>query len=274
MSLSGIACPKCGTNNPATARYCCVCGNLLAPVSPAQTVTPSLMPSVPVTTAPSAYYGYVASYYETARATAIDRTKNGLMLLVIGLVISWIPTVGAVGVFLELSGAILVILGRHTFGPDHARNVLLSIIIFVIAIAVVVVAAIFTLISELLLFAPGGPLVPASFFGGFLVALLIRIAIFGFAEVLFTYALQTSSGRILLWCGYASTISTSSLTFFVLNNVPNVSVISIIPALLYGYAYYLARERIVHGEMPAPSAPRKYNFPAKFRDVVELAANS
>src|SRR6266566_5674201 len=170
--LSGIACPKCGTNNPATARYCSMCGNLLAPVPPAQTVTPSLMPSVPVTTAPSAYYGYVASYYETARATAIDRIKNGLMLLVIGLVISWIPTVGAVGVFLELSGAILVILGRHTFGPDHARNVLLSIIIFVIAVAVVVAAAIFTLLSELLLFPPRGPLVPASFFGGFLVALL------------------------------------------------------------------------------------------------------
>jgi len=123
------------------------------------------------------------------------------------------------------------------------------------------VAAIFTLISELLLFAPGGPLVPASFFGGFLVAVLIGIAIFGIAEVLFTYALQTSSGRILLGCGYASTISTSSLTFFVLNNVPNVSVISIIPALLYGYAYYLARERIVHGEMPAPSAPPQVQLP-------------
>src|SRR6266581_2046128 len=218
MSLSGIACPKCGTNNPATARYCSLCGNLLAPVPPAQTVTPSLMPSVPATTAPSAYYGYVASYYETARATAIDRTKNGLMLLVIGLVISWIPTVGAVGVFLELAGAILVILGRHAFGPDHARNILLSIIIF-------------------------------------------GIAIFGIAEVLFTYALQTSSGRILLWCGYASTISTSSLTLFVLNNVPNASVISIIPALMYGYAYYLARERIVHGEIPTPSAPPQVQLP-------------
>src|SRR5881296_2292219 len=244
MSLSGIACLKCGANNHATARYCSLCGNLLAPVPTGQTVTPSPMPSVPVTPAPSAYYGYLSTYYETARANAIDRSKTGLLLLIIGFVISWIPIVGA----------ILVILGRHTFGPDHARNVLLSIIIFVIATAVVVVAAIFTLISELLLFAPGGPLVPASFFGGFFVAVLIGIAIFGIAEVLFTYALQTSSGRILLGCGYASTISTSSLTFFVLNNVPNVSVISIIPALLYGYAYYLARERIVHGEMPAPSA--------------------
>src|SRR6266849_2607952 len=173
MSLSGIACPKGGTNNPATARYCSICGNLLAPVPPAQTVTPSPMPSAPVTTAPNAYYGYVASYYETARATAIDRTKTGLLLLVIGLVISWIPTVGAIGVFLELAGAILVILGRHPFGPDHARNVLLSIIIFVIAIAVVVVAAIFVVFEQLLFFPPGGPLVPASFFGGFFVAVLV-----------------------------------------------------------------------------------------------------
>src|SRR5438552_15265124 len=114
MSLSGIACPKCGTNNPATARYCSMCGNLLAPVPPAQTVTPSLMPSVPVTTAPSAYSGCVASYYETARPTAIDRTKNGLVLLVLGLVISWIRAVGAVGFFLALFGARLVIFARHT----------------------------------------------------------------------------------------------------------------------------------------------------------------
>jgi hypothetical protein len=219
------------------------------------------MPSVPVTPAPSAYYGYVASYYETARANAIDRTKTGLLLLVIGFVISWIPIVGAVGGILELVGAILVILGRHPFGPDHARNVLLSIIIFVIAVAVIVVAAIFAVFEQLLFFPPGGNPAPPSFFGGFFVAVLIGIAIFGIAEVLFTYALQTSSGRILLWCGYASTISTSSLTFFVLSNVPNVSVISIIPALLYGYAYYLARERIVHGEMPVPSAPPQVQLP-------------
>jgi hypothetical protein len=214
------------------------------------------MPSVPVTPAPSAYYGYVASYYEAARATAIERTKTGLLLLVIGSVISWVPIVGAVGVILELVGAILVILGRHTFGPDHARNVLLSIIIFVTATAVVVIAAIFAVFSQLLFFPPGGNPAPPSFYGWFFVALLIGIAIFGIAEVLFTYELQASSGRILLWCGYASTIATSSVTFFVLNNVPNVSVISVIPALFYAYAYYLARERIVHGEVPAPSAPQ------------------
>ena len=219
------------------------------------------MPSVPVTPVPSAYYGYVASYYETAIANAIERTKTGLLLLVIGFVISWIPIVGAVGVILGLVGAVLVIWGRHPFRPDHSRNLLLSIIIFVIAVAVIVVAAIFAFFEALLFFPPGGNPAPPSFFGGFFVAVLIGIAVFGIAEVLFTYALQTSSGRILLWCGYASTISTSSLTFFVLNNVPNVSVISIIPALMYGYAYYLARERIVHGEMPAPSAPPQVQLP-------------
>jgi hypothetical protein len=132
----------------------------------------------------------------------------------------------------------------------------LSIIIFVTATAVVVIAAIFAVFSQLLFFPPGGNPAPPSFYGWFFVALLIGIAIFGIAEVLFTYELQASSGRILLWCGYASTIATSSVTFFVLNNVPNVSVISVIPALFYAYAYYLARERIVHGEVPAPSAPQ------------------
>jgi len=259
--LSSITCPKCGTSNVSTAGFCSICGNPLVSVPSGQPVTPSPPPSIPATPAPNPYYQYAAGYYATARATGIDRTKTGLLLLVIGFFLGWIPVAGAVGGLLELIGAILVILGRHTFGPEHARNVIWSIIIFVIAIVVAVVAVVVVVFSALSTFNPNNPVAPQAFASSFMnftfVIILVGAVIFGLAEVLFTYALQKSGGQLLLWCGYVSTIAVASIGVFVLNSIPYLSnALSIVPALFYGYAYYLARDRIVRGEIPAPAAPQ------------------
>src|SRR5438270_4095074 len=61
------------------------------------------------------------------------------------------------------------------------------------------------------------------------------LAIFGIAQVLFTYALQKRNGRILLWCGYVSIIVASSLNFFVLIKIPYLgSLLLVVPGTLYG----------------------------------------
>jgi hypothetical protein len=39
------------------------------------------------------------------------------------------------------------------------------------------------------------------------------------------------------------------------------SLLGIIPALLYAAAYYLARQRIVHREIPSPLTPQPYIAP-------------
>ena len=78
-------------------------------------------------------------------------------MLVIGFFLGWIPVAGAVGGLLELIGAILVILGRHAFGHEHARNVIWSIIIFVVAIVVTVVAVVVAVFSALSTFNPNNP---------------------------------------------------------------------------------------------------------------------
>jgi hypothetical protein len=224
---------------------------------------------MPATPAPSPYYEYAASYLETARATGIDRTKTGLTLLAIGFLVSWVPIVGLVSIIIELIGAILVIMGRRTFGPEHARNVILSIVIFIVAIAIVFVAAIAVAFLALANYQPGingrpsrGFLSP--FMGVILFVILVGIVIFGLAQVLFTYALQKSNGRLLLWAGYASTVVVAILEFFVFTNIPYLNnALSIAPAILYGYAYYLARDRIVRGEIPAPSpTPLGQGIPA------------
>ncbi len=164
-------------------------------VSPGQPITPLPTPSMLTTPGPNPYYQYAEGHFESARATAIDRTKTGLLLIAIGFFIGWIPLFGVVGGILELVGAIMVILGRHAFGREHARNVMWSIIIFIIAIVVAIVAVfaiVFSAIANYHLNSTNRELPPSFgpyFIGTFFDVILIGIAIFGIAQVLFTCAL-------------------------------------------------------------------------------------
>src|SRR5207244_13229639 len=84
----------------------------------------------------------------------------------------------------------------------------------------------------------------------------------GISEVLLTYSLQLSTGRILLWTAYAASIAISILNFLfivpffngtgtgllVFPTVFLTIFLVIIPALLYSAAYSLARQRTVRRE--------------------------
>jgi hypothetical protein len=225
------------------------------------------------------------------RAREVDRTKTGLLLLLIGVLFTPIPYVSIVGDILILVGAILVIVGRKAFGAIHARNTIWSIIIFVIGIAVIfagglafgfaVASAAFagigngtvntTTISQSL----------ASAFQILLVFSAVGGAIFGIAEVLFTYALQKHIGRILLWAGYAAAVAVSITQFVIISplienaasqsftgttfdptpfnslqtQLQVLGLLSFIPGIIYASAIYLAWSRVKTGEIPSP-APR------------------
>lgn len=260
--MASAFCPKCGRTNASGSAFCTYCGNPLTtsgtpPQQPPVTVPSYTTPQAPPP--PSPYYGYAASYYEQNRAKEIDRTKTGLLLIVIGFLMAWIPFVGIIGGFLEFIGAILVILGRHAFGSSHARNVMWSIIIFVVgivAVAVAAVAIVFSSIASSFPYNTTSPNFPqnfgTSFATSFAILIILGSAVFGLAEVLFTYALQNKNGRMLLWLGYVSAIVAGSVNFLLFYGNPYLSSLpSIVPAILFGYAYYLARERIVRGEIPA-----------------------
>src|SRR5947208_2330975 len=83
---------------------------------------------------PYPYYGSAAGYWEHHLAGKIDNTKTGLLLLIIGLALSWIPFIGAIGGLVALIGALLVILGREAFGREHARNTILALVFFFLGI--------------------------------------------------------------------------------------------------------------------------------------------
>src|SRR5207247_9803719 len=130
-----LTCPRCGAVTVAAARFCLTCG------TPRVVAPPPLPPVFSLPQPPPYPYGSAAGYWEHHLAGKIDNTKTGLLLLVIGLAISWIPFIGAIGGLVALIGALLVILGREAFGREHARNTILALVFFFVGIGVTVAAA-------------------------------------------------------------------------------------------------------------------------------------
>jgi len=217
-------------------------------------------------------YGSAAGYWEYGRTGKIDNTKTGLLLLIIGLALSWIPFIGAIGGLVALIGALLVILGREAFGVEHARNTILALVFFFVGIGVTVAGAL-ALFFEAFSYRTGPSSIVQPTFAWLGVITIIGGGVTGISEVLLTYALQPSSGRILLWTAYAASIAISVANFlFVLPFFGGAGVVfsafflqsflGIIPALLYAAAYYLARQRIVRREIPSPITPRPFMAPS------------
>jgi len=245
----------------ATARYCLTCGTPLVAGAPPITPPVFSVPQPPL----YPYYGSAAGYWEHHLAGKIDNTKTGLLLLIIGLGMSWIPFIGAIGGLVALIGALLVILGREAFGREHARNTILALIVFFVGIGVTIAGFVAVFFGEFS-YRTGPSSIVQPTFAWLGVITIIGGGVTGISEVLLTYELQQSNGRILLWTAYATSIAISIVNFlFVLPFFGGAGVVfsalfltsflGIIPALLYAAAYYLARQRIVRREIPSPLTP-------------------
>jgi hypothetical protein len=234
-------------------------------VAGAPPITP---PIASVPQLPQYPYGSPAAYWDYHRAGKIDNTKTGLLLLIIGLAL-----IGAIGALLALIGALLVILGREAFGREHALNVILALIVFFVGLGVTIVGSVALFFAAFSYRAGPGSIVQPSF-AWIGIASIIGGAVTGISELLLTYALQLSTGRILLWTAYAASIAVSIVNFLFITPLfggsggllfPTIllsSFLGIIPALLYAVAYYLARQRIVHREIPSPITPQPYMAPS------------
>ena len=265
---------RCGYQNQPGYQFCSNCGALLAAVPGGAPPFPGYAPPTGVPSAPGGVPYPGSAEYERARQ--VDRTKTGTFLLLIGSLLSWIPLIQIVGYLLILVGVILVILGRKAFGPEHSRNVVISIILFFVGIIVVIGVAVAAAVSNLSgIIGPGGTvtLTPAFLAGALNAGLLggiVAAFIVGIAEVLFTYGLQAQPGRILLWAAYGANIALSIAIYLILS--PLLSsvatqadydrvialqgtyvLLNVVPGLLFAAADYLAWSRISRGEIPAPA---------------------
>src|SRR6266699_3504994 len=122
--MSVLTCPRCGASNTPPARFCSTCGTSLITV-PAPTVPP--MGYTPPPAQQYYPYQYPANSWEVARTNKTNNTLTGLLLLVIGVLIAWIPFAGFIGGIVGFIGGILVYIGREPFGADHVRNTTLAL---------------------------------------------------------------------------------------------------------------------------------------------------
>jgi hypothetical protein len=205
-------------------------------------------------------YQYPASYWEVARTNKINNTLTGLLLLTIGVLIVWLPFAGFIGGIVGLIGGILVLVGRESFGADHVRRTTLAIIFFVVGITVTVFGFFYSLAYS----SASG--LGVSYGTLFNINFLIGGAVFGVSEVLITYSLQRNTGHTLLWTAYALSLAVGLINL-VIQPFANgglwtllfgngvflfTGFLAAIPAILYGTAFYMARERIVRHEIPPP----------------------
>lgn len=261
-------CPTCGFPNVAGWTVCANCGS------------PATGSPVGATTA-----------METAPQKQIAWTKTGILLLLVGTLVSWVPVIGLVGSAVTLIGAILVILGRDAFGRTHRQNVIASIILFFVGVVIAFVGTVILVASAAgaILGAPNEFALAAVLQETFTnVVLLIAVGAFvsGLGSVFFTYALQKQGGQILLWAAYVATVDVQFATLFfalpllsdvarilahavisgasldaggiaiaVNEGIGQVQLLEVIPAALYAVANYLAWTRIDRGEIPQPPTP-------------------
>ncbi len=281
---ASVNCPKCGAANLPGVSFCANCGSPLAMGAGGPATPPPMAYGAPGYPGYPGYPG--ASPFDVERKKQVDRTKTGVLLLLVGTLIGWIPLVGVIGLILIFIGVIFVIIGRKAFGATHSRNVILSIVLFFIGIGIS---------------AAGGIVLAGIFFAGFagaptqaavqsalttyLIIGIVGSIISGLASILFIFALQNQTGRLLLFAAYGASIAIQIATFVLLSGTfaqilssafpggtynataaaaalanftsqaSSLALLSVIPALLFAAADYIVWSRINRGEIPASAMP-------------------
>ncbi|MGI0149415.1 MAG: zinc-ribbon domain-containing protein, partial [Thermoplasmata archaeon] len=278
-----LKCPRCGASNQPGTSFCSNCGSALS----AGTIGPPTGPMA-YPQAPPPYAAPYGASLDAERRKQIDRTKMGVLLLLVGALLSWIPFIGLLGSVLILIGVILVILGRKAFGATHARNIVISIVLFILGIIIAVTAGLilaFSIATSFIGTVPPSQAAVQAAFNNFLIILVVGSVVGGLASVFFTYGLQNQMGKMLLLAAYGAGVVIQAAIFIVVSGaiaaivtamfpggtydptaataallefqgrVSALSLLLAIPNLLYAGAYYLVWTRINKGEIPAPTMP-------------------
>ena len=297
MASIPATCPRCGTALVPGANFCQGCGGAVATAVPGSAPPP--MGQTPLASAtfgaPPPVYGAPTPYAPLPPGVVFipstivrdrDRTVTGLLLLVIGIALSWIPYVDIIGGLIALIGIIMVFMGRRAFGPEHHRDVLAGGVLFLISILATIgltIGLVAALLSAATVSTTGTVTLNGSMLQGDLQVFFIGAAVVGIigglSRVILVYALSDRTSRILLWAGFFLSVAISIVVLLVLypqivsavnsatsgttyNNGPISSLtteadllgaINVLPALLFAWAYWRAREEALRRTTAPPT---------------------
>jgi len=285
MAIPGSNCPRCGFALVPGANFCQACGSPVAPAVPGGVPPPGPSPLPPVAPGfPPPTFGAPPGYAPLPPGAVFvpstvvrdrDRTVEGLLLIVIGIALSWIPYVDIIGGLIALIGIILVFMGRRAYGPEHHRDVVAGGVLFVVSILATIglaIALVAALLSAASVSTTGGVTFNASALKGALEVFFVGAAVVGIigglSRVILVYALSDPTTRILLWVGFVLSVAVSILVLLILypeivtainsatsgstyNNGPVSSltdksdilgVLNAAPSALFAWAYWRVRE--------------------------------
>ena len=117
-----ISCPRCGWANPTGGSFCSKCATRLNVASQSSAMPQprsSLLSTQPSGPSPG-YPSAAAMERSVERRANIDQTKTGLLLAIIGIILSAVPFVPYVGSILIIIGIVLIWVGRDAFGERHS----------------------------------------------------------------------------------------------------------------------------------------------------------
>lgn len=244
--LMAVTCPHCGASNDDWASFCTNCGRALPKSEAAPAATLS---------------------YEEVRGR--ERTRTGLLLLVIGFVLAAIPFVNVVAVVLLIVAAILLLLGADAFGARHRSFVVASVVLFIVLVAAVVyVFASF--FFQLFLGGLGAPVATEAAWRGTVIGVGILSAGFAVPYLLVTHELQDITGRQVLWGAAAVEVAVAGVEIWYLLSLSGagpadlaflgaltanpITYLFALTALPWAYAYYRAYRRVATPPL-VPSSP-------------------
>lgn len=165
-------------------------------------------------------------------------TKNGLLLILIGMILGIIGSIvtgtyalvfsmdtitdiagylgvavfGAVGSILMFVGAILLIIGRKEFGPKHQKNIIYAIVIFIVGLVIAgIVGGISVFISVSSSLSEGGTFDPSGISTFILISTIIGSITSGIAYMLAFYELEDKKGRMVLYAAFIVSVVIASV---------------------------------------------------------------
>ena len=193
-------CSDCGEPLGPRQRYCGNCGRPL--------LTPSSSPPAFAAVAGPDAWDTVAEadFLRYGVARAIERTRTGLLLMVVAFAFLWVPYLDIVADLFALLGVGFLWLGRHGLGADHRRQVVLGAVCAVASFGLAFIASLWFVDSIYTAVGAGGSSAGVSqslvnAFHGLLAVSAVAALLSVVAYLVLPYALADRTGRILLACG-------------------------------------------------------------------------